>query len=345
VTTTRLDLTRPQIMAFRRHAGGLDERLPQGPQSLWRAAWAGLQDSMPRAALLSIHARVEGTNPSTWEDPSLVQLWGPRFSVFVVAARDLAVFSLGTLPDDAKGRQRATDLAARLSALLGGTPMPYGKAGLALGVHHGSLRYAAATGTVLIRWEGARQPTVWTVPPPQTDPRDARLELVHRYLHIYGPATPETFARWAGIGRRHGVAAFEALGASLTPVRTPVGDAWIRSQDEAAFRADPGPVAPARLLPSGDAFLLHHGTDRDLLVPDAERRRALWTPRVWPGGLLVGGEIAGTWRRAGTAMTVQPWWKLSPAERDAVTAEAESLPLPGAGSRIVVHWADENCGA
>jgi len=295
---------------------------------------------MPRAALLSIHARVEGTEPSTWEDPSLVQLWGPRFSVFVVAARDLAVFSLGTLPDDAKGRQRATDLAARLSALLGGTPMPYGEAGRALGVHHGSLRYAAATGTVLIRWEGARQPTVWTVPPPEADPRDARLELAHRYLHIYGPATPEAFAEWAGIGRRHGVAAFEALGTSLTPVRTPVGDAWIRTQDEAAFRAGPRPAAPARLLPSGDAFLLRHGADRDLLVPDADRRRALWTPRVWPGGLLVGGEIAGTWRRAGTAMTVQPWWRLSSAERDAIAAEAESLPLPGTGSRIVVHWDD-----
>ena len=340
MTRIRLDLTRPQILAFRRHAGGLDERLPHGRDSLRRAAWAGLQDSMPQAALLSIHARVAGAGPATWEDPSLVQLWGPRFSVFVVAARDLAVFSLGTLPGDVKGQQRAEDLAARLSALLGGARMAYGEAGRALGVHHGSLRYAAATGTVLIRWEGARQPTVWTVPPPEADPRDARLELAHRYLHIYGPATPEAFAEWAGIGRRHGAAAFEALGTSLTPVRTPVGDAWIRTQDEAAFRAGPRPAAPARLLPSGDAFLLRHGADRDLLVPDADRRRALWTPRVWPGGLLVGGEIAGTWRRAGTAMTVQPWWRLSSAERDAIAAEAESLPLPGTGSRIVVHWDD-----
>ena len=108
----RLDLTRPQILAFRGSAGALDQRLPRGRRSLRRAAWAGLQDSMPRAALLSIHARVEGTEPSTWEDPSLVQLLGPRFNVFVVAARDLAVFSLGTLPDDAKGRRRAEDLAA-----------------------------------------------------------------------------------------------------------------------------------------------------------------------------------------------------------------------------------------
>jgi len=41
---------------------------------------------------------------------------------------------------------------------------------------------------------------------------------------------------------------------------------------------------------------------------------------------------------------VQPWRKLSPAERDAVVAEAESLPLPGLkGKRISVRW-DEVLG-
>jgi hypothetical protein len=218
--------------------------------------------------------------------------------------------------------------------------MPYGEAGRALGVPPNSLRYAAATGTVLIRWEGARQPTVWTVPPPEVDPRDARLELARRYLHIYGPATPEGFGRWAGIGPRHGIAAFQALGDSLTPVQTPVGNAWTLTRDEAAFRAAAKAAAPARLLPSGDAYFLLQGTDRDLLVPDPDQRRALWTPRVWPGGLLVGGEIAGTWRRADTVLTVQPWRRLSRAERDAVTAEAESLPLPGIRGRIVVRWDD-----
>jgi hypothetical protein len=294
---------------------------------------------MPRAALLSIHARVEGTHSSTWEDPSLVQLWGPRFNVFVVAARDLAVFSLGTLPDDVKGRRRAEDLAARLNSVLRGARMSYWEAGRALGVHPNSLRYAAPTGTVLIRWEGARRPTVWTVPQPAVDPRDARLELARRYLHIYGPTTPEAFARWVGVRPPHGVAAFQALGRSLTPVRTPVGDAWILSPDEPTLRAAPGPVAPARLLPSGDAYLLLlQGADRELMVPDPDRRRALWTPRVWPGGLLVDGEVVGTWRRADAAMTIQPWRPLSRGERDAVAAEAASLPLPGIQGRIVVRW-------
>src|SRR5947208_13845071 len=151
MTRSRLELTRAQILAFRRKVGALDQRLPRGRSSLRRAAWAGLQDSMPRAALLSIHARVEGTGPSTWEDPSLVQLWGPRFNVFVVAARDLAVFSLRTFPDDAQGRQRPEDLAARLQALLGNARMTHREAGYALRVEPNHLTEAAGTGTVLSR--------------------------------------------------------------------------------------------------------------------------------------------------------------------------------------------------
>jgi hypothetical protein len=79
-------VTRTQILAFRRRVGALDQRLPKGKRSLRLAAWAGLQDSMPRAALLSIHARVQGTGPSAWEHPSLVQVWGPRYHVYVVTS-------------------------------------------------------------------------------------------------------------------------------------------------------------------------------------------------------------------------------------------------------------------
>ena len=74
-----------------------------------RAAWAGLQDSMPRAALLSLHARVEGVEPSTWDDPSLIAAVGARYNTYVVAERDFALFSLGRLPDNEKGRRRAEE--------------------------------------------------------------------------------------------------------------------------------------------------------------------------------------------------------------------------------------------
>ena len=73
-------------------------------------------------------------------------------------------------------------------------------------------------------------------------------------------------------------------------MRTPLGASWILSRDEEAFRADEDPVAPARLLPRGDAYFLLWGSERELLVEDAEHRGALWTSRVWPGAVLVEGD-------------------------------------------------------
>jgi hypothetical protein len=74
-------------------------------------------------------------------------------------------------------------------------------------------------------------------------------------------------------------------------------------------------------------------------VPDAERRGMLWTSRVWPGAVLVAGEVVGTWRRADATVTIETWRALSPQERDAVAAEAESMPLPGLRGPIRVRWA------
>ena len=293
---------------------------------------------MPRAALLSIHARVAGTHASTWQHASLAQIWGPRYSVFVVAERDRALFTLGRLPDDARGRQRAELAAARLQTLLGDERMTYGAAGRALGVPPNSLRYGTTTGTIALRWDGARQPVVWSVPRPAVDPLDARLELARRYLRVYGPGTALGFAKWAGLQARSAVTAFDALGDALLPVRTPVGDGWLAAADEPLLRERSTAPPPARLLPSGDAYYLLHGRERALLVPDAKQRNALWTSRVWPGAVLVGGEIIGTWRRAQHEVTVEAFGRLARAARAAIEAEAAALPLPDLARSIVVRW-------
>jgi hypothetical protein len=339
--TTRLELTRSQILASRRRVAALDERLPRGQDSLRRAAWAGLQDSMPRAALLSIHARMAGTEPASWEDPSLVQVWGPRFSAYVVAERDLAVFTLGRLPDEAGPLKRAQDIADRLGAVLAGARMPFSEVARAMGEKDANrLRYAAPTGTVVMRWDGARQPEIWNVPAPAMEPHQARLELARRYLHVFGPATPEAFATWAGLRPARGSAAFAALDRSLTPVRTPLGEGWILSEDEPLFGVADCASAPARLLPSGDTWFLLQGAERELLVPEERQRRALWTSRVWPGALLVEGETVGIWRRAEHVLTIQPWRRLSSPQRAAVEAEAGALPLPGINRPMEIRWDD-----
>jgi Winged helix DNA-binding domain len=177
------------------------------------------------------------------------------------------------------------------------------------------------------------------VPRPSVEPLDARLELARRYLHVFGPSTSSGFASWAGIGSREARRAFDFLAAELTAARSPVGEGSILAADEPSFVAPPDPAAPARLLPSGDAFYLLWGADRELLVGDAGRRAELWTSRVWPGAVLVDGEVAGVWRRANADLSIDAWRRLSAAERAAVEAEAASLPLPGLKGAVRVRWA------
>src|SRR5213079_3174661 len=131
---------------------------------------------------------------------------------------------------------------------------------------------------------------------------------------------------------------FASLEESLLPVRSPLGEEWLLGEDEPAMRAAETAAAPVRLLPSGDAYFLLQGADRELLVPRKGQRERLWTSRVWPGALLVEGEIRGTWRRAKHTVTIDAWARLSRGARNAVEAEAGTLPLPGVERRVEVVW-------
>ena len=56
---------------------------------------------MPRAALLSLHARIEGSTVDVGAS-RVAQAWGPRYQVYVVAKRDFALFMLGRLPENGR---------------------------------------------------------------------------------------------------------------------------------------------------------------------------------------------------------------------------------------------------
>jgi hypothetical protein len=332
---SRLGLTRQQILAFRRRVGGLEKRLPAGSESLQRAARAGLQDSMPRAALLSLHARVEGVEPSSWEDPCLAQLWGLRYSAYVVAKRDFALFSLGRYPSTARGRERAEEMAARLKAHLNGARMTDREVGRALGINPNALRYAAPTGTVAIRWDGARAS------------RSGRSSLPRSTRPRHAASSLAATCTSSGRARRRGSGAGRESNRPRPPRRSPRSKdrSWPSDRQSATrgcSQTTSRPCAPRRSptrpLPSGDAYFLLAGTERELLVPREELRSQLWTPRVWPGAVPVEGEIRGTWRRAQHTVRIDTWERLSQASRDAVEAEAAALPLPDIDRPIEVVW-------
>ena len=60
--------------------------------------------------------------------------------------------------------------------------------------------------------------------------------------------------------------------------------------------------------------------------------------RVWPGAVLLDGDVVGTWRRADETVTVSPWRSLPDDARAAVEQEAVSMPLPGLRRPVDVRW-------
>jgi hypothetical protein len=89
------------------------------------------------------------------------------------------------------------------------------------------------------------------------------------------PMRPESLRRaaWAGLQDGMPRAALLSLHARVEGVKPPLGDEWRLAEDEAAMRAEE--AAPARLLPSGDAYFLFDGAERELLVPRADQRQRL----------------------------------------------------------------------
>jgi hypothetical protein len=330
------------LAAWRISATHLDRRM--APSRIADAASGGLQDTWPRAALLSLHARLDGTQPAAWEDPRLVQLWF-RFADYVVPRADIGVFTLGMLPRDGEARaslQRAADAVVRA---LDGRALSYRELAEAMPEHsiHNTLRRLSATGKVLIRWDAS---TVQVLPavPAEMDEEEARRELLRRFLGWLGPATPAQFARWAGVARHDAASTWHSVAAELLEVEGPAGVGGLLASTEEAMVA-PGEASGARLLPTGDPFLYPHAGLPVPVVP-AEVVAALRdrgvpsrTVNALVGRVLLDGVLVGSWARRQHHVTVAPWRRLSEAERDAVAGEAASMRGP-LGAEVSLRWLD-----
>src|SRR5438128_2187380 len=190
-------IIREQVLAFRQRATHLHRRLPPG--RLVEAAFAGLQDSAPRSAVLALHARVRDVSPSAWKDPGFVQVWGPRGAVYVVPAHDVAVFTLGRFPRNPVLASAVRAAAERANRAFRARQAQPGRdvSDRAVEANFRELRIASMTGAVRIEWNGAT--TSWRlVEPPTQAPEPARLELARRFLRSVGPSTPKEFAWWSG---------------------------------------------------------------------------------------------------------------------------------------------------
>ncbi len=171
---------------------------------------------------------------------------------------------------------------------------------------------------------GTSPPVLQPVPdlaPAGTVPE--RLDVVRGYLRLLGPATPKHVAGYLDAPGKDVQARWpdDAVEVSVDGERR-----WLLAEDEARL-ADLPRASGTRLL--GPFDLLLQARDRELLVPDRALAKTLWPALGRPGGVLVDGEVAGTWRakKSGARVTVTArlWRESAGAVRAAVTAQAERL--------------------
>ncbi|MFC5636055.1 winged helix DNA-binding domain-containing protein [Streptomyces bullii] len=143
--------------------------------------------------------------------------------------------------------------------------------------------------------------------------------VVLRYLAAFGPASVKDMQTWAGLTRLRD--AFERLRPRLVTFRDTDGAELFDLPD--APRPDPDTPAPPRFLPEFDNLLLSHA-DRTRVIPPEHRGRT-WQGNAAHSTLLVDGFLAGVWRLERDALVIEPFERLTRAQRDDVLAEGERM--------------------
>lgn len=374
--TAALTVERAQALAYRVVAQGLDR--PGDDVADLAVLDLGIQDSPAGTAAESVAARTPpgapGTRPGALADGRRwVTAWAIRGAPHVLRVGDVRAMALATWPADpadaaarlagygAGLRKRGQDALAALRvaaegmARVVGGRMTKGEASTAVtkalpdicnepcracGVVHISdqlMRLAGLPGGVALV-PGASPATLtpisrWAGVP---DEQEGAGALVEAYLRLHGPATPKEVA---GYLQTTQAAVKAAWPDGLAEVSVDGRKAWLPEDRLDALRDAPRPEL-VRLLPRSDPWLM--GRDRERLVPGAAHRKALWPVIGFPGGVLVDGEVVGTWRTKSqgrcVAFTIDPFTRVPKAARTAIEREASLVAqLRGAEDALVTY--------
>jgi Winged helix DNA-binding domain len=358
------------VCARRLDRQGLSAPARDGRPADVAAAMCGAHAQVLSAAELSVGLRIAGSTRTDvrhalWTERSLVKTFGPRGTVHLLATRDLPMWTaaLSAIPPPAspfpvgvrmtpEQTEKVVDaIAAALTdaeltidelsdAVVDGTGpwagelvmpafqtmWPRWRQAITTAANRGVLCFGANRG----RKVTYTNPRRWLPGFRSAGSQAALACLVKDYLHTYGPATPQQFARWLAAPQRWATALFESLGGQLQQAELDGGVVWLAAGDTAPPAQAPAGVL---LLPYFDAYLIGSGP-RELLFPGQAAQRAL--ARGQAGNfpvLLVNGMAAGVWhqRRSGQKLdiTVEPFGPLTATQRreldDQVTRIGEIL--------------------
>jgi hypothetical protein len=152
---------------------------------------------------------------------------------------------------------------------------------------------------------------------------EALVELTLRYFRSHGPATEQDFAWWSGLRRDQIRAGLEMVKDRLEQLDKDGKTFWLAPLQ----LSDPASPQAAHLLPNYDEFVVGY-TDRSAIFNPAhvgkldDRQNPLYQ-----NTLVIGGQIAGTWKRTikTETLTVKmvPFTPLSEADTLALSRAAQ----------------------
>jgi hypothetical protein len=327
----------------------------------------GVHAQILGSAELAIGRRIAGATRTDvqralWEERTLVKTFGPRGTVHLLATADLPMWTgaLSALPGStpqhpepvAFNADETEEVIAAIGDSLADAELTVDELTTAIEERAGPWAVERTMDAFQVKWPRWRQltstaahrgvlcfgpnkgrnvtytnPHRWSPGLRPAPGREAVATLLRRYLHVFGPASTDHFARWLNIPPGAARTAFEEMGDALEPVEVDGEPAWATAGDTTVPSRPPEGL---RLLPYFDAFVVA-GQPRSRLFPGPAAKRAL-SPSGQAGNypvLLIDGVVGGVWhqRRSGrrVEITVEPLRPLSASRRRELEAEAATV--------------------
>jgi hypothetical protein len=332
------------------------------------SAICGAHAQVLSAAEMSLALRIQGATRTTirralWDEHKLIKTYGPRGTVHLLPSADLPIWTAALsalpahspFPDDVRltpeQAQQIVDAIGRaledadltideldraVVALVGSWAgdrvmpafqdlWPRWRHAVGAAAHGGVLCFGPSKGR-RITYTNPRRWLPGLTPAPE---QEAIGTVITRYLHAYGPATPQQFGQWIGAPPTWASEQFERHSPKLTKINFEGVPSWVRYRDTEmpAAEAAKGSVL---LLPYFDAYAVG-SHPRDRLFPGKAATRAL-APSGQAGNypvLLANGVVAGVWhqRRSGQQIevTVEPLIRLAAGQRRALETQVERI--------------------
>ncbi len=322
-------------------------------------AVSGVNAQLPSAMALSLRARVQGLTLQDIEtcrvgERALVRTWCMRGTMHLLAAKDID-WLLSAIPPaqtrsgwrwlerrgGLKGERAQQVLDAAHQVLRAKGPMTRRALMDVLAKDYGEpVRRAAAglvhlnglLGRVCFGPQEGGEPTYaaldkWLGRKVRVGGKPDHGELARRYLRGYGPATPEDFAAWWGMGITEAKRAWTLIGDELVQVHVDGETNWMLRTDAPTLEAKNVPSRRAILLPAFDTYLLGY-RNREFAVPKERQKSVFHGGEIVPT-ILIDGCAAGTWRYEPSGkqlrIRVTPFTAFAKPIRELVALEVEDI--------------------